>query len=72
MLRMWTVYKHPKDYPSDYVARLWEVNASGPVATASVVIAPSLEFLREQMMEMGLVMMTRSPKDDPVIVETWL
>lgn len=72
MLRMWTVYKHPTDYPEDYVARLFEVDADGPRPTPSIVIAPTLEFLREQMMDMGLVMLTRSPEDEPQIVETWL
>jgi len=71
-LRMWTVYKHPSDYPNDYVARLFEVDADGPRATASIVISPSLEFLREQMMDMRLVCLTRDEGDDPVIVETWL
>lgn len=72
MLRMWTIYKHPKDYPDSYVARLWEADAGGPRMTASVVIASSLEFLREQMMDMGLVKLDRQPDDDPVIVEVWL
>ena len=71
-LRMWTVYERPKDYPDDYVARLWEVDANGPRPTASIVIAPSLEIVRDEMMQMGLVMLTRSPEDDPAIVETWL
>jgi hypothetical protein len=51
MLRVWTIYKHPKDYPNSYVARLFEVDADGPKPTASIVIASSLEFLREQMMD---------------------
>ena len=72
MLRMWTVYRHPKDYPSKYVARLFEVDSDGPRPTGSIVIAETLERLREEMMQMGLVMLTRSPGDDPVIVETWL
>jgi len=73
MLRLWTIYKHPKDFPDSYVARQFEVTPDqGARPTASIVIASSLEFLREQMMDMGLVKLARSPEDDPVIVETWL
>jgi hypothetical protein len=71
-LRMWTVYERPSDYPENYVARLFEVDAAGPHATENTVIAPDLEFLRALMIGMGLVKMVRDPNDDPVIVEVWL
>ena len=72
MLRMWTIYKHPKDYPKSYVARLFEVDADGPRPTGSIVVAATLDRLQYEMEEMGLVKLMRSPEDDPVIVETWL
>jgi hypothetical protein len=71
-LRMWTVYERPSDYPENYVARLFEVDAVGSHATENIVIAPDLEFLRALMIGMGLVKMVRDPKDDPVIVEVWI
>jgi hypothetical protein len=71
-LRMWTIYEHPKDYPESHVARLFEVTEDGPRATPSIIISPSLEFLREQMVLMGLTVISRSKQDDPVIIEVWL
>ena len=67
-LRMWVVYAHPTDYPDSYVARMW-LNEQ---PTASIVICPTLETMRSQLIEMGLAPITRDPKDDPKIVETWL
>jgi hypothetical protein len=73
LLRMWTVYKHPKDYPNSYVARLFEVDANGARPTPSIIVAPDLERLRDTLQfDMDLVKLMRSPEDDPVIVETWL
>lgn len=72
VLRMWTVYKHPRDYPKSFVARLFEVDADGVRPTPNIVIAATLERLQDEMMEMGLVKLMRNPNDDPVIVETWL
>jgi hypothetical protein len=71
-LRMWTVYRHPRDYPDKYVARLFEIDADGPRVTGSIVIADGLERLQDEMMQMGLVKLMRNAEDDPVIVETWL
>jgi hypothetical protein len=67
-IRLWTVYERPLDYPNSYVARLWE----GEHATGSIVIAPDLELLRGQMMEMRLTRIPRHANDDPVVVEVWL
>jgi hypothetical protein len=71
-LRLWTIYRHPSDYPDKYVARLFEVKGTGPRPTESIVIAPDLETLRAQMMEMKLTKMDRMKDDDPVIVEVWI
>lgn len=72
VLRMWTIYQHPNDYPDLYVARLFEVDGNGSRPTGSIVIAETLDRLREEMIHMGLTPINRSPEDDPVIVETWL
>lgn len=72
-LAMWTVYDHPSDYPDKYVARLFLVGRGGTEATASIIIAPSLEVLRKTLLvDMGLHRLDRSPGDDANIVETWL
>lgn len=69
---MWTVYRHPRDYPDKYVARLFEVDARGPRPIGVIEVADKLTHLQDLMLDMGLVKLMRSPEDDPVIVESWL
>jgi hypothetical protein len=72
-LAMWTVYDNPKDYPGKFVARRFDVDASGPKPSASIIIAEDLDTLRDILQfEFGLVKLMRSPGDEPQIVETWL
>lgn len=72
-LSMWTVYDHPSGYPDEFVARRFEVHRDGPKMTDSIMIAENIETLRYVLcFEMGLTMLTRSPEDDPKIVEVWL
>jgi hypothetical protein len=72
-LAMWTVYDNPRDYPGKYVARRFDVGASGPKPSASIIVMDDLEKLRDVLQfEMGLVKLMRSPGDEPQIVETWL
>jgi hypothetical protein len=65
---IWAVYRHPLDYPSSYVARQW----IGERPTESIVIAATLELLREHLMAIGLSYIPRWADDDPCIVEVWL
>jgi len=68
-LHMWTVYDHPLDYPDGYIARLHVIGKkSGP--TNIIRTAPTLEEVRK-LLPPGLIRITRSPKDEPQIVETW-
>ena len=67
-LKLWTVYRHPADYPTEYVTRLF-INEK-PCAFA--VAADTLEEIRKPLREMGLTCIDRSNNDDPVIVEVWL
>ena len=73
-LAMWTVYDHPDDYPDKFIARRFEVGDDGGVlATTSVIVADSIETIRDILQfELHFVMLMRSPEDDPKIVETWL
>lgn len=69
MLKIWTVYNHPLDYPDKFVARLFV----GEQPTESVIIADDLETIRDILcFELGLTVLGRSPEDDSKIVETWL
>ena len=72
-LTMWTVYENQNDYPDKFVARRFEVDASGPVPTASVIICDDLDQLRDMLFsELHLTCLARDPNDEPQIVETWL
>ena len=73
-LSMWTVYQRPKDFPESFVARRWEIGQGTATATDEALIAPTLEAVRDALMNMnpqGLFCMPRQINDDPCIVETW-
>jgi hypothetical protein len=70
-LSLWTVYDHPIDFPHSYVARRFEVNADGPVATGDL-IQGELDAIRKSFHQAGLTCLTRNDDDEPQIVETWL
>lgn len=67
LLSIWTIYDHPSDFPDNFVARAF---TTGP--TNEIILATSLEQLRNVFDAAGLVQMQRHPSDDPKIVETWL
>lgn len=66
-LFIWTVYEKPKDYPNDFVVRIF--NFDKP--TNVVHTAKTLEEVRRFIPE-GLYRLERLPQDDPCIVEVWL
>lgn len=71
-LPIWTVYDHPKDYPTQLVARLWKLTGE---PTPIVLTADTLDALREAIQDATDFVLTplpRQPHDDPCIVETWL
>jgi len=73
VLTMWTVFDHPKDFPTGYMARCFETGGGGPEPVATdYAITGSLDLISQSMETCGLVCMARDPSDDPVIVETWL
>ena len=67
-LPIWVVYDHPKDFPNNYVARLW----IGEKLTGDMMIAPDIDMLRDELERRGLVKLMPQEGDDPVILETWL
>ena len=71
-LVLWTIYDHPKDYPTAFVARKFLIGRGTATATTTLLASPQLEDLREAMQRMGLTCLTRMPDDDAVIVETWI
>lgn len=68
---MIVVYKNPKDYPDDYVARVWEAAENLP--TNTLVKRETLEEIRRDIKKAGFAtQLARQQGDDPVIVETWI
>lgn len=63
-----TVYKNPTDYPGKYVARVFDLERP----TNMAAVADTYEDLLEAIPTGMMVRMERNPKDDPVIVETWV
>lgn len=71
-LSIWTVYDHPTDFPTEFVARRHKVRpGSEPVATTDLVRGDSLAAVRTQIPR-GLTRLPRNTQDDPCIVEVWL
>jgi hypothetical protein len=61
------VYKNTKDYPGQFVARLWDLITP----TEVVVVKGTLEEIRNEIPK-GFVNIGRMSFDDPVIVESWI
>jgi hypothetical protein len=72
VLEMWTIYDHPKDYPSKFVARKFLVYAGKSIPTDEVMFSSDIEVIRRYMRFIRLNCLARDPGDDPNIVETWL
>lgn len=70
-LAIWTVYNSPADYPGLFVARKFLIVEGNSCPTVTVLTAPSLDGLREQLPH-GLTWMPRYEQDHPCIVECWL
>jgi hypothetical protein len=67
VLNIWTVYNRPKDYPSGYIVRRFEMETP-----TSDTFTGSLDSIREAFMRCGLSCTSRAHADDHCIVETWL
>lgn len=76
VMSMWTIYDHPLDYPEGFIARRFEISHSkvpgeGIAVTTDTLRGLTLDDVRLQLPE-GMVVISRSPKDEPQILETWL
>lgn len=70
LLEMFVIYDSPTDFPGRFVVRPWAAGREGTVY-GDAMVAATLEEARE-LVPAGLHRVTRSPGDDPVIVETWI
>lgn len=66
-IELYAVYKHPKDYPTKFVARKYILDKP----TSITIIGDTIEEVRRGMPK-GLTRFLPDEKDDPVIVEIWL
>jgi hypothetical protein len=63
------IYKHPKGYPNDYIARLY----NGKIPTDTVMISQSLEEIMTDIEEnTDMIFFERSGEDDPCVMGAWL
>lgn len=73
VLMMWTVYDHPTDYPTFYVARRFDIHAGTVTATDSVLFNTNIDNLRGDIVQRGFYhRLERNSGDDPKIMETWI
>jgi hypothetical protein len=64
---LWTIFRYPKDYPNNYVARLFIYDRPGN----DIRLANDLDGIRK-LIPPGLFKINRDKDDDPCIVETWV
>ena len=73
-LVMWTVYKHPNDYPGEYVARKFVIAEDFYRSSKESISSRSLRDVRNVLQSLypGLIQLKRPPDDEPHVVEVWL
>jgi hypothetical protein len=70
-MTQWTIYRHPKDHPNEYVLRAAYIMKDHTVKIDDVAWAhPDVEVLRK-IVPPGLVRIPRFANDDPVVLEVW-
>jgi hypothetical protein len=69
---IWTIYRHPTDFPGKWVMRGHVIEAQGSThAMTECFVADTLDEART-FVPRGLTCLHRSPDDDPAIHEVWL
>ena len=74
VLRSYTIYRSPGDWPGKYVVRRFSISAEHPDPVPDPVplaVVDTLEQAREAI-PLGLVNIHRYLEDEPQIVETWI
>ena len=70
-LVMWTIYRHPRDFPDKWVLRGHEIAVDGPRAQQVAWVADTLAEVRAHV-PYGDLRLMRDPNDDPAIYEVWI
>lgn len=78
-LSIWTVYKHPQDFPNQFVARRFGVLKGTPIATTDYFADTDVEKVRDWIKQEATKFpqgmphrLPRDPMDDPRIYENWV
>jgi hypothetical protein len=69
---IWTVYDRPADYPTGFVARMFEVSGAGAQLTQYTIKCMELDPIREKLSRTGLACLSRDEGDELQIVERWI
>jgi hypothetical protein len=69
---IWNVYDRPRDYPTGFVAKMFELGRAGPQPTPYALRSEELEPIREKLSRAGLVYLPRDDADEPQIIESWI
>ena len=71
IMPMAVIYRRPKEYPDNYVVRIFDGKTGKPTNLA--ILRNTLEECREDIRKSGYsACFSRSKYDDPIIVESWL
>jgi hypothetical protein len=70
-MMQWVIYERPRDYPNQFVMRVWKIGAGTFSPTDDVTLADTLDEIRKNVPP-GLYCLGRYADDDPCIVEVWL
>lgn len=73
-MRQFVIYDHPADAPEHFVVREWNIGQGWIQPASQAQGFRELEKARAWLHQEhpGLVMIGRSPGDDPKILEVWL
>jgi hypothetical protein len=72
-LTLWTIYRHPSDYPGKWVMRGHEIVSSAGIVRShdACIVATTLDEIRSYVPP-GTRCVGRAPQDNPNIYECWL
>ncbi len=69
VLKVWTIYENPSDFPGWFVLRAWRIGR-GWVKPEPAQVFLTVESARDHI-PAGMVQARRAETDDPCIVESW-
>jgi len=73
LLRLFTIYENPRDYPRRFVVRETRIGPGGTMEISPVPLAVTTSLTGARVaLPPGLVRLDRSPDDDECIREVWV